>query len=933
MPDYELHADYDRNGRVAANTSEYSVRQAQPGAIILANLDADDRRLPDRVNPGPDITIDWQRPTKSGRDNDFSRIIIHINNPSLVQQSNCFLRLSGQRVDQVCIYDNRGHELTRRGSPPAAAFYKDYLLTFSSNRLELKIEAQTLVGSPLPSRRYGHITICDPLRSNEALVKLELICIDSNGQLSTQDWGYFTIAPLLFVDNMAPAERIYICELPENGSAVQDIESIIRGIGGVQLITVPPNVSQDDAWLQDQFQMGYCHGPNGWMHVVLHLPRLRSNVVQSELTENLSTMITSHFPSRGLGVFQEFWRRELTVQDVSHTTHRLPFSDSHEVLMKMARVYRIRKFLLREIHSRERRTTNQQSGLGLDFFEARRELPNLLQRLLLLLDRQIAEAESDARAILLRQVKRAYRTRVQEVVSPLPVTGNSIHVPLSSNRSVELSSQEVNRLFNRLRQMQDSVNYGGNIEVSPPISGFPLGKIVVGNIQLDSSSELMDPDLLHFLRKQMEQPLAEIDTSWLDVGHVDELITFVEDRTNRSASILRASPGIALQILQEARAQYLNGLPVDHPNTGGYRPSGILSRHMDEGQKPVTHLLRGKQWLHHHPRNALMELEPPWIHRKMAEVNSGWMVSVHKIPYHAGEGDDRRYFSNISISEFLYFETDRNDQSVNQFIESEFMRELDSELQRHFANVPVIKLPVLFDAIGNLDSWRDGRRVETTAAFTPNLVNMQVINGYLIIPRPYGPRMKVQDAINVLQRVFRESSQSSRFRGVNARYFRRRNLDKTYFWVKSADRVYITGRIGTIVDSFGEMTNASHVAKQFKDGFPGLSMDEIEERIYRANRAHFTRSRALRSGWHRLIIPENTVDLFEAYTQIVVESLGLRVRWVDSWFYHVRFGEIHCGTNVIRRPDTRSRNAWWRVNPPTQYQFGEEVVQGHSAVE
>jgi hypothetical protein len=933
MPDYELHADYDRNGRVTANTNEYNARQTQPGSIILANLDADDRRLPGRVNPGPDITIDWQRPTKSGRDNDFSRIIIHINNPSLVQQSNCFLRLLGQRVEQVCIYDYRGHELTRRDSPPVAAFYKDYLLRFSSNRLELKIEAQTLVGSPLPSRRYGHITIYDPLRSNEALVKLELICIDSNGQLSTQDWVYFTIAPLLFVDNMAPAERIYICELPENGSAIQDLESIIRAIGGVQLITVPPNVSQGDAWLQDQFQMGYCHGPNGWMHVVLHLPRLRSNVVQSELTENLSTMITSHFPSHGLGVFQEFWRRELTVQDVTHTTHKLPFSDSQEVLMKMVRVYSIRKFLLREIRSRERRTPSQQSGLGLDFFEAMRELPNLLQRLLQILDRQINEAESDARANLLRQIKQAYRTRVQEVVSSLPLTGNRIRVPLSSNRSIDLSSQEVNRLFNQLRQMHDSVNYGGNIEVSPPISGFPLGKIVVGNIQLDSSSELMDPDLLDFLRRQMEQPLAEIDTSWLDVGHIDELITFVEDRTNRSAVILRASPGIALQILQEARTQYLNGLPVDHPNTGRYRPSGILSRHTDEGQTPVTQLLRGKQWLHHHPRNALMELEPPWIYRQMAEENSRWMITVHEIPYFAGEGDDRRYFSNISISEFLYFEKDRNDQSVNQFIESEFMSELDSELQRHFANVPVIKLPVLFDAIGNLDSLRDDRRDETIAAFTPNLVNMQVINGYLIIPRPYGPRMKVQDAINVLQRVFRESSQSSRFRGVNARYFRHHNLDNTYFWVKSAERVYITSRIGTIVAGFGEMTNVRHVAKQFKDGFPGLSMNEIEERIYRANRAHFTRSRALRSGWHKLIIPENTVDLFEAYTQIVVESLGLRVYWIDSWFYHVRLGEIHCGTNVIRRPDTRSRNAWWRVNPSTQYQFGEDVVQSHSAVE
>jgi hypothetical protein len=67
----------------------------------------------------------------------------------------------------------------------------------------------------------------------------------------------------------------------------------------------------------------------------------------------------------------------------------------------------------------------------------------------------------------------------------------------------------------------------------------------------------------------------------------------------------------------------------------------------------------------------------------------------------------------------------------------------------------------------------------------------------------------------------------------------------------------------------------------------------------------------LRDGWRQLVIPENTVDLFQAYTALVLEPLGVAVDWVDSWYYHVRFGCIHCGTNVLRRADP-SLVPWWR---------------------
>jgi hypothetical protein len=54
------------------------------------------------------------------------------------------------------------------------------------------------------------------------------------------------------------------------------------------------------------------------------------------------------------------------------------------------------------------------------------------------------------------------------------------------------------------------------------------------------------------------------------------------------------------------------------------------------------------------------------------------------------------------------------------------------------------------------------------------------------------------------------------------------------------------------------------------------------------------------------------VDLFEAYIQLVVNALGLSIDWVDTWFYHVHFGGIHCGTNVLRVPEPGQMLNWWK---------------------
>jgi hypothetical protein len=114
----------------------------------------------------------------------------------------------------------------------------------------------------------------------------------------------------------------------------------------------------------------------------------------------------------------------------------------------------------------------------------------------------------------------------------------------------------------------DAVHYGGNLEATPPISAAtgpmasgragpavkahkpaPFGKILLG----DSSARKVDADYRKFLIDQSVQPVLPIDTSWLDVGHVDEFISFVADSSPKGFKMLFASVNAMTVLLEETK--------------------------------------------------------------------------------------------------------------------------------------------------------------------------------------------------------------------------------------------------------------------------------------------------------------------------------------------------------------------------------------------
>lgn len=114
-----------------------------------------------------------------------------------------------------------------------------------------------------------------------------------------------------------------------------------------------------------------------------------------------------------------------------------------------------------------------------------------------------------------------------------------------------------------------SLNYGGNLEVTPPHSGpagdFPLGRIVAGGgdggtILGRTYADSMAADQMEWMNGQrLQGPVLEVSSEWLAVGHIDEYFLFVADtrspadggRADRPWRIVVASPDLAIAQLQE----------------------------------------------------------------------------------------------------------------------------------------------------------------------------------------------------------------------------------------------------------------------------------------------------------------------------------------------------------------------------------------------
>ena len=84
----------------------------------------------------------------------------------------------------------------------------------------------------------------------------------------------------------------------------------------------------------------------------------------------------------------------------------------------------------------------------------------------------------------------------------------------------------------------------GNHEVVPPYRGYPLGRVVYG-----SAAEVPEALRRFYDAQRAQAPALTVDTSWLWVGHVDEVLSWVPAASERGWKVVVASPALAVDLL------------------------------------------------------------------------------------------------------------------------------------------------------------------------------------------------------------------------------------------------------------------------------------------------------------------------------------------------------------------------------------------------
>ncbi|MBW4707391.1 protein-arginine deiminase domain-containing protein [Roseobacter sp. YSTF-M11] len=905
MAPLTVFGDFDQDGRISRKAREQDLKNAFPGLVVLPNIDADGRRLPRKVAPAKPVALDHTR-TRSGADNERASLVVAVSD--------------GEARSLQFEVDAGGEEFLRFTDR------RHRLLHVTANRFEapitgvgdykFSVEAISLRGSPLLGAAARS---ADPGRFN---VTVSALAID--GTMLASDTFTGTVAPWLIIDNMAVPERLYMCQIDEddpiergNYPSVQEVSALVKRLRGVTFLPIPHAVNNGDAWIQDQFQLGACHAPRASLRAICHLPRLRSNVSQDGIGANLSTMTPAHFPSADLGLLQDFYLRPVgEATDASGRARTFLFKDSFELSRRLDRLWGLwglirSAYFVRDLHKTAQDKKLEEQLLLLNtqgFFDARAAVVRAVGRVRRVLDRRASAAVKDGQKEAMAQLRALLSLRLTLVKKTLILRRDErkIIVPTDAFGDLVFTAREIDDFDENLIGKHGSLNFGGNLEVSPPLKDAPFGKIAFG-ANAASDTRGADPDLVHFLESQGAQPVVDIETAWLDVAHVDEVMAFVPAPSTKPGSVIAvASPGLAMAIVDAAFGVYMEGggtMAVAAGNDENALHPALRDKTTD-GDAPVTRMLRGRYWLHHLPKDAFATIEPPLIYRDMVRH---YPVDFHLqqddsevIAYNSEPGRDRNYNASMSIREFRYF-----GRFTNDWLAENKLTDLHRTLSGAFPDLPRLEIPVLYDEV----TWIEDKQTkeigpdfdnEQTSAFLPNGVNMQILGHHVLVPRPYGPRAAPDVAARILKRAV--PSQASLF---DAETFRRRGLDRLIHWIK---RPIFPGASGS---------DSARIAAQFADGFADMTEAEVREAIIKANKGAFS-SRPnpadelpdLKEGWRRLLIPEGTVDLFEAFIQTRLEALGLKVHFVDTWYYHIRLGEIHCGTNVLRRAP-RHAPRWW----------------------
>ncbi|MBF8194206.1 hypothetical protein ITP53_52770, partial [Nonomuraea sp. K274] len=299
----------------------------RPRRVVLANLDVDSP-----APPAPAGRASLDGPVTDGRApldglNDgrapLDALDDVVNGPADLaellrlpvpagESGDLLLTISPEDARRVRFFhrDHDGHWVrafgASNGTPSSGTPDTEYRLPGGPGTVELRVEAVTLPGAPgFPA----------PEGRPAGEIQLELVR-EGGGVRTAAGTILLTIAPFLLISNLRPAEEIYVTyngRVPSgNQHTIQDLVDAVReahgddavpagnaatgfetGPGRLLHVIDVTDALNPDYFPQDQFEMGYCRAPHAWMHMALHNPRERA----------LNQWVPRELPGPDVGLF------------------------------------------------------------------------------------------------------------------------------------------------------------------------------------------------------------------------------------------------------------------------------------------------------------------------------------------------------------------------------------------------------------------------------------------------------------------------------------------------------------------------------------------------------------------------------------------------------------------------------------------------------
>uniref|UniRef100_A0AAV2M7D4 Protein-arginine deiminase n=1 Tax=Knipowitschia caucasica TaxID=637954 RepID=A0AAV2M7D4_KNICA len=138
------------------------------------------------------------------------------------------------------------------------------------------------------------------------------------------------------------------------------------------------------------------------------------------------------------------------------------------------------------------------------------------------------------------------------------------------------------------RKDVSSLDSFGNLEVSPPVTvngkDYPLGRIIIGvAFPTASKGRNMTQVVQDFLWAQTVQEPVALYSDWLEVGHVDEFMSFVPAKDRKGFRLLLASPDAGYKLFKKLQ-------------NDGYGEAKLFEDIPDETPISVNEILADKQF-------------------------------------------------------------------------------------------------------------------------------------------------------------------------------------------------------------------------------------------------------------------------------------------------------------------------------------------------